>query len=144
MPALWRINPAQLPWPQESRRWRRTINVCGRPLIDLCALQDCVRAGGLQPDDIWVATYKAQRDLENLRWTLGDLLDCLLCLQAVDYKGSEWCRDQLGHWHPCDAYAVRYDDVRKCRNSRSDINYYLKFSVGQDGTLRLVFLSCHL
>lgn len=141
---LWRVDPAQFPQPRECGRSRRTISVRGSPLIDLLALQECVRTGGLQPDDVWVATRKAQRDLENLRWTLGDLLDCLLCLQAEDHRGSEWCRDQLGTWHPCDAYAVRYDDVQKCRMNRSDINYYLKFSVGRCGTLRLVFLSCHL
>lgn len=141
---LWRVDPTQLQRLQDSGASRRAINVRGSPLIDLLALQQCVRTGALQADDVWVATHKAQRDLENLRWTLGDLLDCLLCLHAEDYRGSEWCTDQRGTWHPCDAYAIRYDDVRKCRINRSDINYYLKFSVGQDGSLRIVFLSCHL
>ena len=141
---LWRVDPVQLPQPQDSGRGRRAIGVHGLPLIDLDASQDCVRTGGLQPDDVWIATHKAQRDLENLRWTLADLLDCLMCVQAQDYKGSEWCRDQMGTWHPCDAYAVRHDDVRKCRLNHSDINYYLKFSVGQNGSLRVIFLSCHL
>lgn len=143
-PVLWRVDPTQLQRFQDSGTSRRAISVRGSPLIDLLVLQQCVRTGALQPDDVWVATHKAQRDLENLRWTLGDLLDCLLCLQAEDYKGSEWCKDQLGTWHPCDAYAVRYDDVRKRRLHHSDINYYLKFSIGKDGSLRIVLLSCHL
>ena len=143
-PVLWRVDPTQLQRLPDSGTSRRAISVRGLPLIDLLALQQCVHTGGLQPDDVWVATHKAQRDLENLRWTLGDLLDCLVCLHAEDYRGSEWCTDQRGNWHPCDAYAIRYDDVRKCRINRSDINYYLKFSVGQDGSLRIVFLSCHL
>lgn len=143
-PVLWRVDPTQLQRLQGSGTSRRAIRVRGLPLIDLLALQKGVRTGALQPDDVWVATHKAQRDLENLRWTLGDLLDCLVCLHAEDYRGSEWCTDQRRNWHPCDAYAIRYDDVRKCRINRSDINYYLKFSVGQDGSLRIVFLSCHL
>ncbi|WP_416056418.1 hypothetical protein [Stenotrophomonas maltophilia] len=143
-PMLWRVDPTQLQRHKDSGTSRRAINVRGSALIDLSALQQCVRTGALRPDDVWVATHKAQRDLENLRWTLGDLLDCLLCLQAEDYKGSEWCKDQLGTWHPCDAYAVRYDDVRKRRLHHSDINYYLKFSIGKNGSLRIVLLSCHL
>lgn len=141
---LWRVDPTRLARPQGSSRLHRMICNRGTPLIDAALLQACIRRGVLRPDDVWIATAKAQRDLENLRWTFADLLDCLLCLRAEDYKGAEWCRDQQGNWHPCDAYAIRYDDVRRCRLSHSDINYYLKFSIGQDGTLQLIFLSCHL
>lgn len=137
MASLWLVDPAGL-----VRRTRGSRKIGREPLIDLARLQQAIATGAL--DDVWVGTEKAENNLEDLSWTVGDLLDCIACLATSDHKGAEWCEDSYGHWHPCDAYAIRYDHLGKCRVRYSDINYYLKFSLDRDGALTLVLISCHL
>lgn len=139
MASLWLIHPATLPQPVAGKR-----KIGRKPLIDLLGLQQAIKSGVIGDDDVVLATRKAENHLEDLTWTLGDLLDCVACLSAADHKNAEWCEDRKGKLHPCDAYAIRYDDVGKCRVRYSDINYYLKFSLDEDGALTLILISCHL
>lgn len=139
MPSLWLIAPAKLSPPSKNRR-----KIGSDPLIDLAALQAAINDATLGDDDVWPATKKAEKNLEDLVWTFRDLLDCIASLLPTDHKSAEWCEDRKGNWHPCDAYAIRYDHLGKCRVRYSDINYYLKFSLDQNGALTLVLISCHL
>lgn len=113
-------------------------------MIDLAALKQSILDGALERDDVWLATDDCEKNVQDLTWTADDILDCLVCLAHDDHRGAEWCKDRHGHWHPCDAYAIRYDDVTKRRVRYSDINYYLKFSLDEDGAVRFVLISCHL
>ena len=139
MAPRWLVDPSTL---VKSPGGKRKIG--RKPLIDLAALQEAIQNGSLDEDDLWLGTGKAERDLENLRWTFRDALDCIACLRPEDHKGAEWCEDRSGCWHPCDAYAIRYDDAERCRLRHSDFNYYLKFSLGRNGGLTLVLISCHV
>ena len=139
MAPLWLVDPTTLTEPPEGKR-----KIGRKPLIDLAGLQGAIRNGSLDEDDVWLGTTKAERDLENLRWTFEDALECIASLHRDDHKGAEWCEDRAGRWHPCDAYAIRYDDERRCRVRHSDFNYYLKFSLGRNGGLTLVLISCHV
>lgn len=137
MTTLWLIDPTGLTRPVNGRR-----KIGRKPLIDLAGLQRAIARGEL--GDVWVGTERAENGLEDLVWTVDDLLDCVACLSPTDHRGAEWCEDSYGNWHACDAYAIRYDHVAKCRVRYSDINYYLKFSLDEDGALTLVLISCHL
>ena len=137
MATLWLIDPAGLVRPANGRR-----KIGSKPLIDLVGLQQAIASGEL--NDVWVGTERAENNLEDFAWTVGDLLDCIACLSTSDHKGAEWCEDSYGGWHPCDAYAIRYDHIAKRRVRYSDINYYLKFSLDEDGALTLVLIGCHL
>lgn len=112
-------------------------------MIDLAALQQAITNGGLGDDDVWLATTKAEHNVEDLTWSLRDLLDCIGCLVPTDFKCSEWCDDSYGGTHACDSYAICYDDSA-CVRARSSCSYYLKFSLDEEGGLMLVVISCHL
>ena len=112
------------------------------PLIDLTGLQDALTAAEFDLDDIWIATDRCQRDLENNQWEYGDVVHMLRCLQANDYKNSEWCQIKHGSVVACDVYRMRYDDSRGVR-SMSGLEVYLKFSLSTAGVLSLVLVSCH-
>lgn len=139
MPSLWLVDVAGLPPPSgKARKIRRT------PLIDLARLQASIEDGSLGKDDVWLATQRCNKEVQKLVWSHQDLLDCIRCLAAGDYKGSEWCEDGRGGWHACDAYAIRYDHINRCHVRYSNINYYLKFSIKENGSLTLVMISVHL
>lgn len=138
MASLWRADPATLPAPSA-----RTRKLRQGPLIDLAALQQAIVDGVLEDEDVWLATTKAEHNLEDLTWTMRDLLDCIGCLSPADFKGSEWCEDSQRNQHACDAYAINYDDTVQRRVCNS-CSYYLKFSLTDDGALTLVLISCHL
>lgn len=59
-----------------------------------------------------------------------------------DYKKSEWCEVDGGEMYPCDVYELRFDHERGQR-SNNGLAMFLKFSLGIDGELMLVLVSCH-
>lgn len=144
MTTLWLIDPTGLAKPANGRR-----KIGRKPLIDLAALQKAIRTGALDENDVVLATDDCIKDLRKFPWSIRDLLDCVVCIKPYrpnaphDFRGAEWCEDSLGRWFPCDAYAVRYDETRRCR-SRDGLEIYLKFSITEDGDIELVMISAHV
>jgi hypothetical protein len=139
MATLWLVDPATLP-----KRSDKTRKIGRKPLIDLAGLQAAISTGALEDDDVWLATRSSDEGLQTLEWTVGDLLDCVRCLHTHDHRGAEWCDNGKNRWFACDAYAIRYDDTRRCRNILSDVEYYLKFSIDENGSLTLIMIRVHL
>lgn len=137
MASLWLVDPSKLPTPQQKRKLGRVR------VIDLAGLQQAINSGALGDDDVWMAGRSSQ-GLQILEWDVDDLLGCIACLTAADHTGAEWCEDGYGNWFLCDAYCIRYDDTRRCRDQRSYVYYYLKFSIDEAGSLQLIMLRNHL
>jgi hypothetical protein len=138
MASLWLVDPATLPAPSDRKR-----RIGRKPLINLAKLQMAINGGALGDDDVLLATHKCNTDVQNLQWSVRDLLDCLGCLQPGDHRGAEWCKNGGDQWVACDAYAIRYDDANRCR-SKHGLEFYLKFSIDEDGALTLIMISVHL
>jgi len=138
VPSLWLIAPATLSPPPKGKR-----KIGSDPLIDLEALQAAINDATLGDDDVWLATAKCNTNVQDLQWSIRDLLDCVGCLQPGDHRGAEWCDDGEGKWVACDAYAIRYDDTKGCR-TRHGLEFYLKFSIDEDDFLMLIMVSVHL
>ncbi len=111
-------------------------------MFDLSALHHLVAVGAMTEGEVWVATDRCERDLENEQWSYGDVLRLLSCLERSDFKKSEWCCIKGGQLYPCDAYRLGFDFERRARNARG-VEVYTKFSVTDDGQLSLVLVSCH-
>ncbi|EPZ14968.1 hypothetical protein M622_17455 [Thauera terpenica 58Eu] len=111
-------------------------------MFDLFMLQALVADGELTEDEVWVATDRCERDLENERWSYEDVLHMLSCLSPADFKKAEWCQVKRGEVYPCDVYQLHFDFERRVRNARG-LEVYMKFSVTDDGQLSLVLVSCH-
>lgn len=138
--SLWRVDLATLsPFDPAIPAGRQGLP---GPLIDLPGLQAVLGSGQFDLDDLWIATDRCELDLENHRWTYGDVLQMLVSLVASDFSKSEWCRIKGGQHVPCDAYRLHYDLVRHQRNARAEA-VYLKFSIDEAGTLTIVMVSCH-
>lgn len=137
MPDLWRIPRGSLQEPTDGNR-----KIARRPVFDLAVLQGLIADGTLGEDDVWVATDRCERDLENAQWDYGTVLHLLSCLDAKDFKGAEWCTVKGGACHACDVYRLNFDFERGVRNPRG-LEVYVKFSVTDDGQLSLVLVSCH-
>lgn len=111
MTTLWLIDPAGLGAPANGRR-----KIGRKPLINLAGLQQAIRTGALNEDDVVLATCDCIKDLQKFPWTIRDLLDCLEVVRPYrpnahhDFKGAEWCKDSRGQWFPCDVYVTRYDE----------------------------------
>ena len=137
MPELWRIPRASLESPTGSQR-----RISRGPVFDLTVLQGLVADGDLGENEVWVATDRCERDLENERWGYDDVLQLLCSLTPADFKNAEWCQVKGGALYPCDVYQLHFDFERRTRNSRG-LDVYIKFSVTEDGQLSLVLVSCH-
>lgn len=146
MPRLWLQDPQKLPKPAADAAKAPALRKM--PLFDLPALQAELQAGTLGIDDVWIATDKCGKDLQQLKWTTRDLLDFILCLrpyqlnQQHDFEDARWCKDSGGRWHPCDAYATWYDTTNKCR-AQAGVNVYVKFSIPENGDALLIMISAH-
>lgn len=144
MATLWLIDPAGLSPPPAGKR-----KIGRKPLIDLVGLQQAIRGGTLDEDDVVLDTSDCINDLQKFPWTLRDLLDCVKSVRPYklnaqhDFRGAEWCKNSRGEWFPCDAYAVRYDETQRCW-SHQGLEIYLKFSITEDGDLELVMISAHV
>lgn len=136
MANLWkrRVDP--------PRAGSRSRFIQGGPLIDLPKLQDAIRRGVIGEDELWVATRKCQRDLENYAWEYDNVLQMLRSLLRDDYQKSEWCEASNGQKFACDVYELPYDEQRGVRNA-CGFPVYLKFSITERGQLTLVLISCH-
>lgn len=105
------------------------------------ALQREIASGRLGEDEVWAGSAKCERDLENYQWTYNDVLQMLQCLQACDYKKSEWCEVKRRYF-ACDVYVLNFDCERRVRSARG-LEVYLKFSIDDEGQITLVLASCH-
>lgn len=139
MTSLWLIDPTTLKQPDKGSR-----KIGCKPLIDLAGLQEAIRIKALDENDVELATRSSNQDLQKLQWEVDDLLQCLCSAKESDFKGAEWCEDGYGHHYPCDAYAIPYDDKRRCRDPNSWTEYYLKFSIDEAGSMTLVMIRNHL
>ncbi len=137
MSGLWKRDRGLLIPPIGNQR-----RIRGGPLLDLPALQVLVSDETLREDELWVATDRCERDLQNWQWSVADVLHMLGCLRSEDFRNSEWCQIKGGRLYPCDAYCLSYDCERRERNRRG-LEVYMKFSVTEDGQLSLVLVSCH-
>lgn len=138
--SLWRVDPATLSAFDPAKPARRQ-RLPG-PLVDLAGLQTVLNSGLFDVDNLWIATYSCERDLENHRWTYDNVLQMLMSLAASDYLKSEWCGIKRGRHIPCDVYLLPYDLFRQQRNTRAE-EVYLKFSIDEAGALTIVMVSCH-
>lgn len=113
------------------------------PLFDLAALQAAIRSGALSEAQVLVVNRSCASKLEQLDWGFRQVLDCLQCALATDFKGAEWCETSEGRLLPCDAYAVPFNETT-CRRERHALEFYLKFSVSEDAVLNLLLVRVHL
>lgn len=137
-PKFW-LRFAPIP-PSVLQDENRTID--GGPLLDLAGIQAALESGELDPDDMWVATNKADEDLYKLQWDERNVGTLLGKLQHEDYRKSEWCNSSCNSKHPCDVYVINYDDDDESRDWRAPA-YYVKFSMNEH-RLTLILISCHL
>ena len=135
---LWRINPAALSPPGTGKR-----RISGGPIFDLAALQQAIREGQITEDSVDVVNRSCDDNLDTLRWSLQDVLDCLLCAAQRDFKGAEWCETTWAGQLACDAYSIPYDESRGCR-APGALEFYLKFSIDTGGALRIQMVRVHL
>lgn len=138
MTTLWLVDPKKLKLPTGTNR-----KIGRKPLIDLGGLHEAIKSGDLGDDHVWLATKKCNDDLQDLQWSIDDLLDCIGCLQSSDHRGAVWCKTSAGEWVACDDYAIQYDDSKGCRSNRGLV-FYLKFSIDEAGSLELLVISAHL
>lgn len=139
--SYWCVLREQLPPAPSAASKSRAIRV--GPLINLTALQTLLHSGEFDTDQLWIATEKCAKDLRKEAWSSTDVLQMLCALTPSDYYKSEWCEDGHGHWMPCDAYRLRYDSHKQCRDARSQLRVYLKFSMDDDAVVTITLVSCH-
>lgn len=138
---LWAVDPAAITPFNPAKPRQRQIH--GGPLINLGALQALLKSGSFDTDQLWLATDKCVRDLQNERWNAEDVLYMLVNLVAgEDYDSSEWCQVKGGRMVPCDVFKTYYDAERKSRNTKA-LPVYIKFSIDDDGLLTIALVSCH-
>lgn len=138
---LWAVDPAAITPFNPAKPRQRQIH--GGPLINLGALQALLKSGSFDTDQLWLATDKCVRDLQNERWSAEDVLYMLVNLVAgEDYDSSEWCQVKGGRMVPCDVFKTYYDAERKSRNTKA-LPVYIKFSIDDDGLLTIALVSCH-
>lgn len=113
------------------------------PLIDLPALQQAILDGAIAENAVDVVNRSCDDDLDRLEWNLQDILDCLLCATAADYRTSEWCDTNLAGRVACDVYVIPYDETARRRAPRA-LEFYLKFSLDESATLRIQMVRAHL
>jgi hypothetical protein len=138
---LWAVEQAAITPYNPAKPRQRKIH--GGPLINLGALQALLKSGSFDTDQLWLATDKCVRDLQNERWSIEDVLYMLVNLVAgEDYSKSEWCQVKGGHMVPCDVFKTYYDADRKSRNIKA-LPIYIKFSIDADGLVTIALVSCH-
>lgn len=102
-----------------------------------------VRALANDPEHVRLLTRKIAKDIRNLGWSEIEVAELLTELQSHQYIDSEWCTNGLGAWAACDAYAVRRRELVSPVNKEMNMEYFVKFAIGNTGALVLV-VSCHV
>lgn len=138
-PIVWRVNVSALSPPRKGQ----SRKIGRQPLIDLAAVKAAIASRLLVDDDVWPATQRCRNRLEDYEWTYADVLQMFSCLRAEDYKESEWCDVDGARTVPADVYTICYDDKRKERSLKG-LEFYVKFSIDDEGGLTLVLVQCHL
>ncbi len=118
------------------------------------ALQSRLKTGLLDLGDdqqCWIATNSCWDELEKLKWTTENQVRSLLLAlrplrrkQGGDFINSQWCEASDEKFFACDAYSVRVDESNGMRRNPNGLEYYVKFSIEESGTLFLALIRCHL
>ena len=138
----WRVDPNTLP-QFDPKKGSASRKIVGGPLIRLEVLQELLKSGDFDTDQLWLATEKCEKDLRKEQWSTSDVLQMLADIDCkTDYYKSEWCEVLGGRMVPCDAYRTPYDAERKRRHVKG-LRVYIKFSIEVDGTLVIALVSCH-
>lgn len=90
-------------------------------------------------------TRKCKDDAQKYGFDTDDAKELLrLGVKNGRFRGAEWCKQTPnGPWAACDAYSVvRREWIAHARREM-DVEYYIKFAIGQTGTV-LLLVSCHL
>ncbi len=80
--SFWAVDPTSITPFNPAKPRQRTI--LGGPLINLGALQALLKSGNFDTDQLWLATDKCRRDLQNERWSTADVLNMLSNLVTGD------------------------------------------------------------
>lgn len=135
------------PKTREARDSERRIRAPG-PLYGHDSVKEILDVGG--PDAVRIETRNCRKDLRDLEIEPEELPG--LIREAVTngtYRGSMWCklsedrnqRDAVS-WAACDEYVVPAS-IRVGQSGRTwNIHYYVKFAIGQAGSL-LLLVSYH-
>jgi hypothetical protein len=139
---FWTVAGEELPAYDPANLRSRLIR--GGPLIKLGALQELLASGTFDTDEqFWIATDKCENDLRKELWSVDDVLQILLKMDASeDYRKSEWCQVAGGRMVACDVYATRFDAVHQRRHPQG-LEVYMKFSIDDDSVVTIALVSCH-
>ena len=150
MTILWTCDPTKLP----PHNGKGCVLPKQGPLFDLLAIQALLRSGELNLGDdqqCWVATDSCWGHLEDLQWTTANQVRSLLLAlrpgkkrEGGNFVNAQWCKGSDGGMFACDSYKVRVDETNNFRRDPAGLEYYVKFSIDESGTLCLVLLQCHL
>jgi hypothetical protein len=124
-----RVPPDPLPSEDLARR------VTG-PIYDLAHLK-----AHIDPEFVRSVTGACDDDLQDLGWTLSDVVTLITEIEYDDYHCSEWCKASANYAVDCDAYVVRLDLKRKVR-SNVGVEMYVKFGARPNLSFVLI-ISCH-
>lgn len=97
----------------------------------------------LENGKVNTVTKDCRDNLQQLGLDIDDLK--VLIQEAFNtgrYKDSEWARISERAWTACDAYVLRREEWLPHANKYMTIEYYLKFSVSNNGEVILT-VSCH-
>lgn len=112
--------------------------ISGGPLYSLKRVQTIIGDGtGLQ---LW--TRDCVKNVQELGWDNGDVIDLVCKLRDSEYVDSEWCENGRGAWAACDAYAIRVTEWVPTAQRELRVEYFVKFAINKLGTMVLT-VSCH-
>lgn len=123
------FSPSPNPFP--------TIRKLPGPRYDLQKIQERI----LVPDEIRLFTPDCANDVQDLGWTIENVLELLHAATTDNYRDSEWCATGKGFAVDCDAYALNFDSASATQLSRAP-EMFLKFGF-RPNFLILIVISCH-
>lgn len=105
------------------------------------ALTDVLSIAG-KGSSVSLVTERCRHNVEDLGWSIDDVVSLISEIQPTNYKDSEWCRMDRGLWLPCDVYVVSRKEYCERMFNSLFVEYYLKFAIGPTGAVLLI-VSCH-